>query len=686
MNKRISRSTLALLGAALFAAALLAVGCGADGERAVERTGEQAGERTRNRGDDRGSRGPIVLISIDTLRSDRLPAYGYGGVETPHLDRLRKDSVLFERAYSPVPLTTPAHASIMTGRLPPDHGLRDNAGYRIRDEHPTLAEILAEAGYRTGGTVSSFTLRKATGMDRGFEHYDDEIDRGSRLSLAEVQRAGDQSVDALMPWLREVATGGQPFFAFVHIYEPHTPYTPPPPYDRYADPYDGEIAKSDAIVGRLLDSLSDLGVYDRSTVIVLSDHGEGLGDHGEPEHGILLYREALQVPLIIKLPGARRAGTSVATPVSLTDVAPTVLALAGIDPSKLDDIDGRDLLAMSGDDGDGRGIYGESFHGQLRYGWAGLTSWIEGRWHLIAGPDPELYDLIADPGERNNVLLDERRVYARMNAALESVANEPEPPGAIDEETRRKLESLGYLGSSRPTSRDLPDPKSQLATLEPLQDGVQALSEGDHERAIPLLRQAIAINERFEAAWGHLGLALEELERFDEAFDAYKRAFDLSQASAPEVVDALLRLSIRLGRLEDVSTFVPLAIANHPDDIELRFLATRVLLLQRRFDEALVAAEATLERAPDRPDAHYQLGAAAMGAGQLEIAERHFLEAIGSPRGTFPPALQDLAILYLSQSRRSEARRLLERLVELQPDNQAAREQLDRLRADPTAQ
>lgn len=689
MLRKTARRTPAVLGLLLLAMALAALACGRgeDGTRAGDR--RDASEANPRVTDSSASArleaaagAPIVLISIDTLRSDHLPAYGYAGVATPAIDRLRGDGVLFARAYSPVPLTTPAHTSMMTGLLPPNHGVRDNAGYRLADDGPTtLAAGLAALGYRTGAAISSYTLRAATGLDRGFETYDDRIESHGRLTLAQVQRAGHATLDTLLPWLRQVAAGPAPFFAFLHLYEPHTPHQPPPAFADYRDPYDGEIAAADAVVQRLLEALDALDLYARSTVILVSDHGEGLGDHGEAEHGILLYREALQVPLIIKLPNHQRAGATVATPVQIVDLMPTVLSLAGA-TTVPDGLDGRSLLPALTGEGEvpSRGLYAESFHPQLRYGWSGLTAWIEGRWHLIDGPDPELYDLEADPQERHNKLRDERRVYARMREALAAVVEAPEPPGVIDEETRRRLESLGYLGSSRSNSGPLPDPKSQLATLEPLRRGIEALAAGDHAHAIALLQQALALNDHFEAGWTYLGMALEESGRKQDAFDAYQRSFKLSSGS-PEVVDALVRMSLALGRLDDLETFVPLAIENHPGDVDLHFLATRTLLLQRRFPEAQASARADLARAPERPDAHYQLGAAAMGLGQLATAERHLLDAIEAAGGAYPPALQDLAVLYLSQGRKDEARRLLERLITIQPQNPVAIEQLRRLEA-----
>lgn len=678
------------LGTGLLASALWVSGCGqqeaADSGTTAASTAPQPGGASAQSS---AVGGPIVLISIDTLRSDRLPAYGYTAGRTPALDRVRADGILFDRAYSPIPLTTPAHASMLTGHLPPRHGIRDNAGYKLEsDGAPTLATLLQASGYRTLGAVSSFTMRTATGLGRGFEHYDDRFEIGTRQGIGQVQRAGADTLAALLTPLRDAAEAQAPFFAFLHLYEPHAPYAPPPAFADLADSYDGEIAAADAVVGELLDTLDDLGVYEQTTIVITADHGEGLGDHGEAEHGVLLYREALQVPLIVKLPGARHAGQAVATPVALTDLAATLLAVAGHDQTF--DSDGRSLLPMIEQQAAGErpsegisigrgGLYAESYHPQLRYGWSGLTSWIEGGWHLIDGPDPELYDLNADPGETRNLLTEQRRVYARMRDALAAVATEPATPGVIDEETRRRLESLGYLGSSQKGGENLPDPKTQLQTLGPLRRGIDALSRGERARAITLLRETLEANPRFEAAWSHLGLAYEESDQPEQAMDAYREAFDLSPG-APEVIDALVRVGMRLGLVDEVATFLPLAVENHPEDLDLHFLTTRTLLVQRKFDDALAAAKATVALAPDHPDARYQLGASHMALRQLDQAEAHLLSAIEAAQGAYPPALQDLSVLYLSQGRKGEASRLLERLLQIQPENPFAAEQLRKLR------
>jgi len=315
---------------------------------------------------------PIVVISIDTLRSDHLPAYGYKGVETPALDALRKDAVLFERVYSHTPLTLPSHVSLLTGVLPSRHGVRDNIGYAFEAEkYPFLPRLLGRAGYATGAAVSAYVLRGETGLAKGFDVYDDGISLRPTEALGNSQRSGRESSRAALDWLGTVQGDSpeKPFFLFLHLYEPHTPYAPPEPFAaRYsAVPYDGEIATADAIVGDFLGELKKRGLYDRAIIALLSDHGEGLGDHGEQEHGILLYREALQVPLFLKLPGAKLGGATVAAPAQIVDLAPTLLALAGQPvPQGPQRMDGGSLLALGRKGAPARPIYAETWYPRLQ--------------------------------------------------------------------------------------------------------------------------------------------------------------------------------------------------------------------------------------------------------------------------------------------------------------------------------
>ena len=267
--------------------------------------------------------GPVILISIDTLRADRLPAYGYKGITTPAIDRLVADSILFENAYAHSPQTLPSHTSILSGQLPFEHSVRDNVGFEIKPAQRFLQHALKDAGFTTGGFVSSYVLRRQVGFHLGFDQYDDNMPPAAPdRPLGQMQRAGMDTLAAASTWLDTLTS--PKFFLFFHIYEPHRPYAPPP-HIKAGNPYDGEVQYADEIVGKLLDRLREKDLYDDATIVLLSDHGEGLGDHGEDEHGIFLYRETTHVPLVIKLPRKAGGGRRVAAPVQHIDLVPTHL-------------------------------------------------------------------------------------------------------------------------------------------------------------------------------------------------------------------------------------------------------------------------------------------------------------------------------------------------------------------------
>ncbi len=623
-----------------------------------------------------GSPPPIVLISIDTLRSDRLPVYGYDRGATPAIDALVADSILFERAYAHVPLTMPSHASILTGLLPPAHGVRDNLGYRFDEAGlPYLPRLLQEQGWATGASVSAYSLRGKAGFAAGFDLYEDRIPVPARAGLGGIQRPGAATLAAALDWLRGAANG--PFFFMLHLFEPHTPWAPPEPFaSRHESPYDGEVAAADAVVGELVAELKRLGAYDRAVVVLLSDHGEGLGEHGEEEHGVLLYREALQVPLLLKLPGGERGGERVAAPAQMIDVAPTLLDLAGLPvPAGLP---GRFLLWLDLDSSL-RPIYAETWYPRLHFGWSDLGSIIEGPWHLIDGPDPELYDLAADPGETANLIGRRAGVAARLRDELRSRVREPAAPGEETEETRRALAALGYVGLAAPKAgADLPDPKTRLGTVEDLKDGLRLYSAGDFQGAVTAYNRAVASNPRSLDAWEYLGRSLMPLGRHQEALVAWRRAFELSGSTHLALAEAQTLMA--LARPEEALGRLRAQRAVDPDDVRLPMLEARTLAGLGRFDEALAEAEGVVARSPDSADARYLRGAVRIGLGRLGEAEndlRHALEL--APGHT--AAMSDLAMLLRHQGDLDGARRLLEAVLALNPDDANAARHLRDLRA-----
>lgn len=612
---------------------------------------------------------PVLLISIDTLRSDHLPAYGYGGVETPALDAFREDAILFERAYSHTPLTLPSHATLLSGVLPTVHQVRDNGGYKVdTSRHPWLPSLLGEAGYATGAAVSAFVLGPETGMGTGFDLYDAGSEQ-ERAESARAQLPGGRAARAAVEWIR--GQGENPFLYFLHLYEPHTPYEPPEPFaTRYRDrPYDGEIAAADAILGGLFEELKRLGVYDRAVILVLSDHGEGLGDHGEEEHGLFLYRETLQVPLLLKLPGARRGGTSVAAPAQLLDVAPTVLRLAGLPVP--DGLEGKSLLELEGGGAEepARRIYAETFYPRLHFGWSDLASLIEDRFHYIHGPAPELFDLAADPAETRDRLPAERRVYAALRQALEGYDRRLAEPGHVDAETARQLRALGYSGRpSLSAEGPLPDPRQRRHVIRDFEAAQQAVSQARYEEGAEIVRRVLREEPRMLDAWVFLGICSDRLGRGEEALAAYREALEIS-GGAPEYALEVGRQLFKLGRPEEALRHA--ALGEEADPAEARGLMAAVALTRRDTDEAL-----RLLRAGGRVGASFRrdLGLALAESGRTQEALEVLAPAGGSPAD--PASLNTLALTLSEAGRQREAAEVLRSLLATAPDNARAHELL----------
>lgn len=514
-----------------------------------------------------GEAGPVIIISIDTLRADHLPIYGAAGPETPNIDALARDSIVFENAYSHVPLTFPSHVTILSGLLPLDAGVRNNLGYRFDSAaHPTVPTLLKAKGYATGAAVSAYVLRGATGLAAAFDDYDDQMDRSSEGgAMGEVQRSGEQTVAIAIRWIN--TKRDKPFFYLLHLFEPHAPYAPPEPFkSRYAARlYDGEIAATDAYLGKFFETLKSDGTYDRATIILLSDHGEGLGDHGEAQHGIFLYREALHVPLLLKLPKGELKGKRVKSPVQLTDVLPTVAAIAGFEvPEKAQ---GFSLVEIArGKAPAERRIFSETMYPRIHLGWSDLASLVDSRHHYIDAPRPELYDITADAGEKRNVLSENRRVYASMRTEVQTHDRTLHPPTNIDPEEAAKLAALGYLGSSSsaPASGEMPDPKDGISDLERTGHATVLVSQGKYAEAVAILREVLARNSSFADAWTLLARALDRLGRTEEAIEAYKKTIEVAPMLAPGTAMSMAELYIRIGRFDDSIRHAAIALSAHP--------------------------------------------------------------------------------------------------------------------------
>ncbi len=660
---------------------------------------------------------PCFIIVVDTLRSDRLPFYGYTNVETPALSALRQDAILFEKAYSHVPLTLPAHASLFTGTLPAVHGVLDNGGYQLNPSLPTMASSLKEAGYTTGAAVSSVVLTGASGISRGFDVYEDTIEpEFPGQPVNRVQRSGDETASLLVRWLSEVKN--EKVFGFLHLYEPHTPYEPKEPFrSKFQDPYDGEVATADAIAGFFLDELKRRGLYDRSLIIFLSDHGEGLGEHGEAEHGIFVYRESIQVPLLVKLPRAPGeekpafAGHSVAVPVQLIDLLPTVakvLAVPGL-PKLPDAVSLVDLAA--GEKPPERRIFAETFFPKIRFGWSELRTLLDGRWQYIEAPKPEFYDLEKDPRGLNNLAGEKPGPLRSMKVDLEKRRTAFKAPDAVDPEHARKLASLGYLSmTSAPSEGPAPDPKDEIGTLTALKEGLGLAKAGRFEESVKVLEALLSKNPRIVDAWESYAQSLVQVGRKEDALAAIKKTVELSPPDRTNYLLAVANIALQIGQPDVALEHAGLAIARGDTgghevraraylaknditraeaearkSIETRKTRKRSYLVladiearQGRFKEALEITEEVRQMAGERglldlAGFHFLRGNLLGRLNRFDEAEAEFkMEVEKFPR--YLPGWQALAMIRASRNRMPEAKAVLSEMVRVvaSPDAYAA--------------
>ncbi|HEV2984668.1 MAG TPA: sulfatase-like hydrolase/transferase [Vicinamibacterales bacterium] len=486
--------------------------------------------------------GPIIVVSIDTLRADHLPAYGYRKVKTPAIDALAADGVVFERAYSHAPQTLPAHAALLSGRLPFETGVRDNVGFTVRPGERMLPQMLRERGFATGGVVSAYVLRKETGINQGFDFFDDDMPAASHeLTIGQLQRNGADSEAIAERWLDTVGTSRA--FLFLHLYEPHKPYWPPERFSQYA-PYDGEIAYSDEIVGKLIRYLKSHQLYDRSTIVLLSDHGEGLGDHGEQEHGLFVYEEAIHVPLIIKQEGNEGAGRRVGDLVQHIDLVPTMLKL--VKAPAPGNLRGRSLKPLLDGSGhlDAAPVYSEALYARYHFGWSELTALTDDRYRYIKAPREELYDLEGDPRERVNIAEDRPQPRQAMRGALDRVAAGATIQGQsqVSADTRERLQALGYVGASSDVSTTrgdaLPDPKDKREILEKYRAATDLAAERKWSQSIILLQQILREEPEMADLWTQLANTATRVDRYDLVVDAYKHHIELQPNDSTAYVGA----------------------------------------------------------------------------------------------------------------------------------------------------
>ncbi|MDO8629825.1 MAG: sulfatase-like hydrolase/transferase [Phycisphaerales bacterium] len=554
--------------------------------------------------------GPIVIISIDTLRADHLPAYGYQKVKTPAIDQLASSGVVFERAYSHTPQTLPAHTALLAGRLPFETGVRDDVGARVKPGERLLPQLLRERGYSTAAVVSTSLLRKDTGISQGFDFFDDEMPPNPEDPSAEGgHRDGSKSEEIAEHWLDSAGTSRT--FLFLHLNEPHKPYAPPERFSQYS-PYDGEIAYADEIVGRLIHYLKTHQLYDQSTIVLLSDHGEGLGDHGEQEHGLFVYDEAIHVPLIIKQQSNVGAGRRVPDLVQHVDMVPTILDLVKAPAPHT--LRGRSLKPLL--DGTGRlrerPVYAEALYAHYHFGWAALTTVTDGRYQYIKAPREELFNLTRDPHERENL--------AGQNV-----------------ETKQAAEALETFGSAagKPVTT-VADPKDKWEILERYRTAVDLVGQRKWGDAIALLQRVLGEEPEVTQFWNELAGVSWLATRYDVALDAYRHIIAL-EPSEPEGYLGAADVLLKERKLEDARARATEAADVSADkDTRSRAAAhallARIALARRDPDAAREEAALAFKADPELPMPPFVEARILYDQGKYEDAWLEFEVALAAGR------------------------------------------------------
>lgn len=551
----------------------------------------------------------VVVVTIDTLRADRLGCYGRAQAGTPAVDRLAAEGALLTRAQTTSPLTLPAHTSILTGRSLPAHGVINNGTFALPSGVPTLPEAFHEAGYATGAFLSSPVLARRYGLARGFDEYDDRIPRlrgKSGLVVHYPERSAVKTVARAVEWLMDQGT--RPAFVWVHLWEPHAPYRPPAPFaERFGeDRYQGEVAAADAGLARLLEGIRTAGRGEKLLVAVTADHGEGLGAHGEPTHGVFLYQETMHVPLVIHGPAFGIEPRRIDAPASLADLAPTLLEVTGLGP--LSGADGVSLAPLlAGGDAPPRAVFAESHLSQLEFGWSGLRAVVEGDTKMIQAPRPELYDLDQDPGEQQDLARAEPRRVEELTGVLDELvrraaASAPDASSArsASEEDLEVLRSLGYAASGRGgagrklVEPDAVDPKDRAEFIKRHDEAVAMMRTGKLPEAIETLRQLAGQDPDNPSVLLQLGQAQIMAQRFDDALATFHRAVEVD----PEFALAWYRLGQLEGHRKNYAgeeAAYRQAIAKDPFNIEARKALAGVLAQQKKIQAAID----TLEQARD---------------------------------------------------------------------------------------
>jgi len=660
----------------------------------------------------------VLFFTLDTTRADHIGCYGYKEVDTPHIDSLAREGILFSNATSQSPLTLPSHSSIFTGNYPFFHGVRDNGGFYLEQDQVALAEILQQNGWMTSAFVGAFVLDSRWGIDQGFDYYYDNFDfaKYKRISLASVQREGGEVVQAFFEWFEK--NSPERFFSWIHFYDPHTPYEPPEPYKtqyggRPHGLYDGEIAYVDSLIGKVLNKLEERDLLRKTVIVIVGDHGESLGEHHESTHGFFIYDACTSVPLIIRIPSVTLKALAIADQVQNIDIMPTLCEILNLPIPET--VQGQSLLPLilGKKLKHERSAYSETYYPRYHYGWSELKSLRTAQYKYILAPRPELYDLDQDPREQQNIYSKNKsladkfiRELTNLEEKMAKKGIDEKGPQQLDDEAREKLIALGYIGGFTSGSKmsqtgNLGDPKDKiilynkikmaqgasanreydvaLAKLDEVIEEDPGIMEArniratiylklDHaEQAVEECKEALKLDSEYYAAIFTLAQAYKKLKRFGESIAGFERCIQLDSKDPKPHVN-LGEICIEHKDFDRAIVHLQQAVAIDPEHSSMAHnLLGATYLEKKMLEPAEKELLKALEMRPRIPDAHYNLGLLHEEKGNPERAIQEYLKEIEIHPKAYP-AQFNLGLLYGKMGLHQEQIRKLKEAIDSNAD------------------
>lgn len=646
----------------------------------------------------------VLFISIDTLRADHLGCYGYSNVQTPNIDQLAGEGALFSRCYTPVPVTLPSHTSMMTGRYPLSHGVRNNGTFVVDPEMETMAKVLKGRGYQTAAFMGAFVLDSRFGLDQGFDVYDDYMDQDKTQPLLLYnERKAEAVVEGAQKWLK--TNGSKPFFLWLHCFDPHAPYEPPEPFATTykGNLYDGEIAYTDQVLGRLFATLKAMNIWDNTLVILTGDHGESLGEHGEKTHAIFIYDSTMHVPLIVRYPKALPRNVEISQEVSTIDIFPTVMNLMGLRNGE--NVQGESLMGLlKGKNRPVRSeLFCETYYPLYNHGWSPLEGLRTDGWVYIRVPKPELYNMVEDPKQLKNLYESHPEVVKKLDSELDALKKKISGRGqtqskkvVMDRDTAQRLMSLGYVASMHDESekKDLrPDPKDMIGTLDFLNMGTFYFGQGNTQKAVEQFQMVLKVNPndvfthfvlgyiydqegktemairefeetlrldpRYVSAYNDLGTVYNRIGQYDKAQEQFRKAIELN----PEYVEAVENMGVVYFSLKDYDRaleYFEKSLSLNPQSHKAYNNIGSVYLVQGHYQKSREYIEKSHRMDPNYIDAYNNLGSVMISMGDFGQAIEKFKSLLKlNPRHV--EGRVNLASAYIGEGMYEEALKELEK-------------------------